>query len=377
MTSDLPAHGLKLISTVTRAGELVLQLVEAPVAAPGADEVVIRVEATPINPSDLGVLLGPADLAAARFEGSAERPTVAIPLSPAAVKALAGRLDRPLSAGNEGAGQVVAAGDAARSLLGKRVAVLAGGMYAQYRTVRAADGLVLPKDVTAAEGASAFVNPLTALAMVETMKLEGHTGLVHTAAASNLGQMLVRICLEEGVPLVNIVRKPEQAELLRSLGARHVCCSSAPGFFEDLVQALGETRATLAFDAIGGGRTAGQILAAMEAVAAAKMTEYSVYGSGQPKQVYIYGALDPSPTELVRNFGLTWGVGGWLMPPVLLRIGPQAAERLRARVLAGLKTVFASRYTREISLAEMLQRETLLAISRKATGEKFLLNPSK
>jgi NADPH2:quinone reductase len=377
LPSPPPSHGLKLTSTVTRAGELVLQLTEVPVVEPAADEVVIRVEAAPINPSDLGVLVGPADLARARFEGSAERPTVTAPLSPAAAKALARRLDQPLSAGNEGAGQVVAAGDAAQALLGKRVAVLAGGMYAQYRTVRAGDCLALPKGVSTAQGASAFVNPLTALAMVETMRLEGHSGLVHTAAASNLGQMLVKICLEDDVPLVNIVRKPEQAELLRKLGARYVCCSSAPGFIEDLVQALSETRATLGFDAIGGGPTAGQILGAMEAAAAAKMSEYSVYGSGQPKQVYIYGSLDPSPTELVRNFGLTWGLGGWLMPPVLMRIGPQASERLRARVLAGLKTVFASHYTREISLAEALQRETLLAYSRKATGEKFLLNPAK
>jgi NADPH2:quinone reductase len=207
--------------------------------------------------------------------------------------------------------------------------------------------------------------------------LEGHSGLVHTAAASNLGQMLVKICLQDEVPLVNIVRRPEQVVLLRKLGARHVCDSSAATFGADLVRALGETGATLAFDAIGGGRTAGQILGAMEAVAAAKMTEFSVYGSGQPKQVYIYGSLDPSPTELIRNFGLSWGLGGWLMPPVLMRLGSDGAARLRARVLAGLTTTFASRYTREISLAEALQRETLLAYARKATGQKFLLNPAK
>jgi NADPH2:quinone reductase len=377
MTSNLPSHGLQLTSTVTGAGELVLQLADVPVPAPGPDEVVIRVEAAPINPSDLGVLLGPADLAKARFEGAADRPTVVAPLPQAAMSGLARRLDRPLPAGNEGAGVVVAAGSGAQALLGKRVAVLAGGMYAQYRAVRAADCLVLPAGVPLAQAAAAFVNPLTALAMVETMRLEGHTGLVHTAAASNLGQMLVKICLADGVPLVNIVRRPEQAELLRGLGARYVCDSSTPGFQEDLVQALDETRATLAFDAIGGGRTAGQILGAMEAAAAAKMTEYSVYGSGQPKQVYIYGSLDPAPTELIRNFGLSWGLGGWLMPPVLMRIGPQATERMRARVLAGLTTTFASRYTREISLAEALQRDTLLAYSRKATGEKFLLNPAK
>ena len=376
MTSTLPTHGLELTSTVTQTGELVLQLAEVPVPAPGPDEVLIRIEAAPINPSDLGVLLGPADPASARFEGPPARPTVAAPLTPAAIKALARRLDRPLPAGNEGAGVVVAAGDAAQNLLGKRVAVLAGAMFAQYRVVRAADCLVLPNDVPLAQGAAAFVNPLTALAMVETMRLEGHSGLVHTAAASNLGQMLVKICLEDRVPLVNIVRKPEQARLLRELGARHVCDSSAPGFGEDLVQALTDTGATLAFDAIGGGPMAGRILGAMEAAAAAKTTEYSVYGTGQPKQVYIYGSLDPGPTELVRNFGLSWDVGGWLMPPVLLRIGSQGAERLRARVLAGLKTIFASTYTREISLAQALQPDVLAAYNRKATGEKYLINPT-
>jgi NADPH:quinone reductase-like Zn-dependent oxidoreductase len=377
MTSTLPSYGLQLTSTVTAGGDLVLQLVEVPVHDPGPDEVVVRVEAAPINPSDLGVLLGPADLSKARFGGSAERPTVTIPLARAARTALARRLEHPLPAGNEGAGVVVAAGENAKALLGVRVAVLAGGMYAQYRAVPAADCVALPRDIPLDQGAAAFVNPLTALAMVETMRLEGHSGLVHTAAASNLGQMLVKICLEDDIPLVNIVRRPEQVELLRKLGARYVCDSSAAAFGADLVQALGETGATLAFDAIGGGRTAGQILGAMEAVAGAKMTEFSVYGSGQPKQVYIYGSLDPSPTELIRNFGLSWGLGGWLMPPVLMRLGSDGAARLRARVLAGLTTTFASAYTREISLAEALQRETLLAYARKATGEKFLLNPAK
>jgi NADPH2:quinone reductase len=377
MTSDLPRHGLQLTSTVTTAGELELQLTETPVPEPGPDQVLIRIEAAPINPSDLGVMFGPADTAAARFEGTPDRPKVTAPLPPGAAQALARRTGLPIVAGNEGAGVVVAAGEKAKGLIGKTVAVLAGAMYAQYRVADAADCLVLPPDATAAEGAAAFVNPLTALAMIETMRLEGYASLVHTAAASNLGQMLVKICLEDGVPLVNIVRRPEQVALLKDLGARHVCDSSAPGFREDLVKAIRETDAMLAFDAIGGGRMASQILSAMEAVAAERMTAYSVYGSGQPKQVYIYGMLDPTPTELVRSFGLAWGVGGWLMPPVLQKIGLEAADRLRRRVLAGLKTTFASHYTREISLAEALQRDVLLDYRRQATGEKYLLNPAR
>lgn len=377
MTSNTPTHGLQLTSTVTEADGLELRLVEVAVPEPRADQVVIRVEASPINPSDLALLLGPADPRQARREGTAERPVLRAPLSPEAVRALARRKGLALPLGLEGAGVVVAAGADARKLLGKRVAVLAGGMFAQYRAVAAEDCLVLPDAVSCAEGASAFVNPLTALAMIETMRLEGHKGLVHTAAASNLGQMLVKICREDAVPLVNIVRRPQQVELLRGLGATHVCDSSAPSFRDDLIRALDQTGATLAFDAIGGGRMASQILAAIEAVAASRLQDYSPYGSGSPKQVYIYGVLDRSPTELTRSFGMTWGVGGWLMPPILHRIGRERADQLRRRVLGGLKTVFASHYAREISLAEALQPEVLQAYARQATGEKYLINPAK
>jgi NADPH2:quinone reductase len=376
MTSA-PSHGLQLTSTVTEAGDLEIRLAEVAVPEPGPDDVVIRVEASPINPSDLSVLLGPIDLGQARFEGSPERPEVTAPLSAAAVKALARRKGLALPVGLEGAGLVVAAGENAQKLLGKRVAVLAGGMFTQYRVVPADTCLVLPQGVTSAEGASVFVNPLTALAMVETMRLEGHTGLIHTAAASNLGQMLVKICLEDRVPLVNIVRRPQQAELLRQLGATHVCDSSAPTFQDDLVQAVKETGATLAFDAIGGGRMASQILTAIETVAAGRIGEYAPYGSSQPKQVYMYGLLDKSPTELTRTFGMIWNIGGWLMPPILDRIGQEKADRLRRRVLAGLKTTFASHYTREISLAEVLRRDVITAYAKQATGEKFLINPAK
>lgn len=373
MISDAPARTLQLTSTLTDAGELTLELADVPIPAPGADEVLIRIEATPVNPSDLGVLLGPADPAQARREGG----KTVIALSPPALKAAARRVGRTLTVGNEGAGQVIAAGENAQALVGRRVAALAGGMYAQHRLVRAADALVLPDDVSAADGAAAFVNPLTVLAMVETMRLEGHAALVHTAAASNLGQMLVKVCAEDQVPLVNIVRRQEQAELLRGLGARHVCDSSAATFDDDLRAAIAATGATLAFDAIGGGRMASRILSAMEAVAVERTTEFSVYGSDTPKQVYVYGVLDPSPTELTRTFGMTWDVGGWLMPPILRRLGLARTAQLRDRVLAGLKTTFASSYSREIALAELLDPEVLVACTRKGTGDKMLINPAK
>lgn len=374
MTANLPSRSLQLTSTLGAAGELELHLAEVPVPTPRPDEVLVQIEATPVNPSDLGVLLGPADPARAR---RADARRTIIPLSPAALAAASRRVGRVLTIGNEGAGLVVAAGAQAQGLLGRRVAVLGGGMYAQHRLAKAIECLVLPDGTSAAEGAAAFVNPLTALAMLETMRLEGHTALVHTAAASNLGQMLVKLCQEDQVPLVNVVRRPEQAELLRGLGARHVCDSSAPGFEDELRAAVAETGATLAFDAIGGGRIASQILAAIEAAAAGRMTEFSVYGSTEPKQVYIYGALDHGPTELKRDFGFSWNIGGWLMPPILRRIGLARTMELRERVLAGLKTTFASHYSREIALADLLDPEVLAACTRKGTGEKVLINPAK
>jgi NADPH2:quinone reductase len=376
---ETPTHGLELRTTVGADGYLRLELVETPVRSPGPGEVVVRVEAAPINPSDLGLLVGPADLSRARLEGSAARPVLTAPLPEGALARLAARVDKPLPAGNEGAGLVVAAGEGAQEFVGRRVAALSGAMYAQYATVRAADCLPLPPGASSAEGASCFVNPLTALGMVETMRLEGHSGLVHTAAASNLGQMLVRICQADGVPLVNIVRRPEQAELLRGLGAAHVCDSSAPGFREQLVQALQATGATLAFDAIGGGRIAGQILSGMEAalVAGASGAPYSRYGSDRHKQVYVYGMLDAAPTEFAHDFGMAWGLGGWLLTPFLRRIGREGVERLRARVAAELKTTFASRYGAEVSLAELLTPQTLAAANRRATGDKLLVNPAK
>jgi NADPH2:quinone reductase len=377
MTPEIPQTGLALRTLITAAGELQLSLVEQPTKAPGPDEVLVRIEAAPINPSDLGLLFGPADLSSAALGGSPDRPVLTAQVPERLLPAVRGRLDQALPVGNEGAGVVIAAGDNARHLLGRTVAVLGRAMYAQYITAPAAEVLVLPEDATAAEGASCFVNPLTALAMVETMRNEGHTALVHTAAASNLGQMLNRICLQDGVELVNIVRKPEQAELLRGLGARHVVDSSAPGFTQDLTAALEATGATIAFDAIGGGRLVGQILSCMEAAAVRKMPAYSRYGSDTFKQVYIYGGLDTGPTEFNRGFGFAWSVGGFLLTPFLMKIGPQRAQALRDRVASELKTTFASHYTAELSLAEALLPNNAAAYNAKHTGEKYLVAPQK
>lgn len=376
MITPLPNDGLELRSLITPDGRLEVSLATVPVSDPAEDEVVVRVEAAPINPSDLGLLFGPADLSVAVAGGDGARPTLSAPVPAARMASLAARIGQPMPVGNEGAGVVVRAGAGAAHLLGKTVATLGGGMYAQYRTVNAASCLVLEDGTTAAEGASCFVNPLTALGMVETMRREGHTALVHTAAASNLGQMLNRACLKDGIGLVNIVRSTEQAAILRGIGAVHVCDSTAPTFEADLTDALAETGATLAFDAIGGGPLAGQILVCMEAAIGRRGGEYSRYGSNIHKQVYIYGGLNMSPTVLDRGVGMAWGVGGWLLPPFLARIGPEAAQALRQRVVAELKTTFASRYTAEISLSDALRPDVVAAYARRATGEKYLINPS-
>jgi len=369
--------GLALKSLVTEDGRLRLSLEEARHGAPGPGELLVRVEATPINPSDLGLLLGPADLSTLASEGPAERPVVTATVPAAYLPGLATRLGKAMPVGNEGAGVVIAAGEGTEGMVGKRVAMLGGAMYAQYRTVRAADVMVLPEGASAADGASCFVNPLTALGMVETMRAEGHTALVHTAAASNLGQMLNRICRKDGVALVNVVRSPAQAALLREQGAEHVVDSSAADFTEALTDAIAATGATIAFDAVGGGRLASQLLKAMEAALMRGSAEYSRYGSPVHKQVYLYGGLDTGPTQIDRSFGMAWGVGGWLLTWFMQKSAPQVVQRLRQRVMDELTTTFASRYTRELSLAEALDLDAIAAYARKATGEKYLINPSK
>jgi len=377
MTAGLPENALELRSLVTSQGTLELSLHDVPVPTPAANEVLVQVEASPINPSDLGLLIAGADMTTAAVSGTPERPVVTASLGPGALRALSTRVDKSLPVGNEGAGTVVAAAQssAAQALLGKTVGIAGGAMYSQYRAVDAGACLLLPSGATAKDGASSFVNPLTALGMLETMRREGHSALVHTAAASNLGQMLVKLCQKDGVPLVNIVRKPEQAELLTAMGAVHVCNSGSPSFGSDLLEALKATSATLAFDATGGGTLASQILNGMEEAANSTAGQYSRYGSTVHKQVYIYGALDTGPTTLTRNFGMAWGIGGWLLTPFLQSAGAEAIGRLRARVAAELTTTFASTYTREVSLAGMLRPDAFNAYVKRATGEKFLVTP--
>jgi len=379
MSNDNPRRGLQLRSLIKPDGELELSLVSVDAPAPAPDEVVVRIEAAPINPSDMGLLFGAADMDTLRSTGSGTGAVTTARVPERAMRAMAGRLGQSLPVGNEGAGVVIDTGTsaAAQALLGKTVAVLGGAMYSQYRTIKDEQCLVLPPGATPAEGASCFVNPLTALGMVETMRREGHKALVHTAAASNLGQMLNRICIHDGIALVNIVRKPEQVALLRAAGAKHVCSSASPTFIEDLIQALVDTGATIAFDATGGGKLAGQILTGMEAALNRSAKEYSRYGSSTHKQVYLYGGLDTSPTEFTRNFGMAWGMGGWLLTPFLQRIGPHATQALKQRVADELKTTFASRYSAEISLAEALQPEAIARYGQRATGAKVLIHPNK
>ena len=371
--------GLQLRSLIKKSGELELSLASVPIPEPAADEVVVRVEASPINPSDLGLLVGASDMSTAKQSGTKDSPVVTAKVPEASMRAMTGRLDESMPVGNEGAGVVVKSGssDAAKALMGKTVAMIGGAMYAQYRCLKVAECLPLPAGITPAEGASCFVNPLTALGMTETMRREGHKALVHTAAASNLGQMLNKICLKDGIGLVNIVRSAEQAEILRKIGAKHIVDSTAPTFMDDLINALVETGATIAFDAIGGGKLAGQILTCMEIAANKTAKVYSRYGSSVHKQVYIYGALDPRPTELNRAFGMAWGVGGWLLTPFLQKIGPADGAKLRARVVAELKTTFASHYTQVVSLQEALQLNHIAIYGKRATGEKYLINPNK
>ena len=378
MSNQTILAGLQLRSLVKSSGELEVSLVSQATPTPTANEVVIRIEATPINPSDLGLLFGAADLSTIKVVASAN-PAITAQIPERAMKGMAGRLDQSLPVGNEGAGVVVAAGSSAeaQALLGKTVAVLGGAMYAQYRCITADQCLVLPPGTTPAEGASCFVNPLTSLGMVETMRREGHKALVHTAAASNLGQMLNKICIKDGIALVNIVRKPEQAALLKGIGAKYVCDESSPTFMADLTQALVDTGATIAFDATGGGDLAGRILTCMEAALNRTATEYSRYGSTTHKQMYIYGGLNTSPTEFVRNFGFSWGMGGWLLFPFLQKIGTEAAQTMRNRVAAEIKTTFASSYSKVISLQEALQPEAIAIYGQRATGTKYLINPNK
>ena len=373
------ADQLQLQSLVTDRGTLELSLATVPVPTPGENEVLVRVEASPINPSDLGLLFGMADMSTAEAGGTAEAPTITAEIPEKLRGAVAARVGQALPVGNEGGGVVVEAGpgELAQSLVGKTVGILGGAMYSQYRVIKAKQCLVMHEGVSPAESASCFVNPLTALGMVETMKNEGFSALCHTAAASNLGQMLQKICLNDGIELVNVVRKQEQADLLKDLGAKHVCNTSNDSFMNDLTDAIASTSAYVAFDATGGGTLASNLLSCMEAAAQKSTSSYNRYGSDQFKQVYIYGGLDRTTTTLSRNFGMSWGLGGWLLTPFLQKIGPESADKLRQRVADEIKTTFASHYTSEISLAEALSLDAINTYGRMATGEKYLINPNK
>jgi NADPH2:quinone reductase len=379
MAKNTSRTGLQLRSLLKSDGELEVSLVETEFPAPRGHEVLVRIEATPINPSDLGLLFGPADVGTLQVSGSEARPVVTAQVPERLMRGLGQRVGQSMPVGNEGAGVVVEAGESpeAQALLGKTVAMIGGAMYSQYRTIAADQCLVLAQGTPPSAGASCFVNPLTALGMTETMRREGHKGLVHTVGASNLGRMLNRICLADGIPLVNIVRRPEQEALLRDEGAQYVCNSSSPEFLDDLTDALAATGATIAFDAIGGGKLAGQILSCMEAAVNRTAKEYSRYGSDVHKQVYLYGNLDLAPTQFSRNFGMAWGMGGWLLFPFLNKIGPERTQELKQRVVDELETTFASRYSHEVSLAEALRREAIEDYSRRATESKYLIVPSR
>ncbi|MAU55348.1 MAG: NADH oxidase [Dehalococcoidia bacterium] len=365
-------------SKVTKEGKLLINIEGSEVPQPEKDEVLIKIEASPINPSDLGLLIGPSDISSMSVSGDGEKAVVTMDIPENLLRMVEARLDQSLPVGNEGGGTVIAAGsEDLEDLIGKTVGVAGGSMYSQFRCVKASACFVMNEGTTPAESASCFVNPLTALGMVETMRMEDHKALVHTAAASNLGQMLIKICLNEDVPLVNIVRKEAHVDLLTSLGAKFVCNSSLETFMDDLIKALVETGATIGFDATGGGKLSGQILTAMEVAANLTATEYNRYGSNTFKQVYIYGGLDRSPTTLTRSFGFSWGLGGWLLTPFIGRIGPERFKELKQKVVDEIKTTFASHYTKEISLAEVLLPENINVYAKQATGEKYLINPNK
>lgn len=367
-------QGLQIESSVKPDATLELSLVERKVPDPGPDEVIVKVEAAPINPSDLAKMFAFGDIGRAEVGGTPDSPIVSVPLSPGAMAAARARVGQPIELGTEGAGTVVAtgSGEGARALAGRVVSAF-GPMYAQYRRVAAADCLTLPEGTTAAAGAAASVNPLTALGMVETMRAEGHTALVHTAAASSLGQMLIRLCRNEGVPLVNVVRSAAQVRLLRDAGAEHVCDSGAEDFESELTAALTATGATIAFDAVAGGSLADRILACMER--AAGDGTYQLYGSWTHKQVYLYGTLNRSPTELRRTYGLSWGVGGWLLFKFLQQAGPERVRELRRRVSDELRTTFATHFGKSVTLTEALGDAALREYSRPTTGAKHLLVP--
>ena len=375
------SHSKQIRSIVTSEGNIEISIVRVDKPIPADDEVLIEVHAAPINPSDIGLLLTFAgDLSNINISESGDDLVASIKIHPGLMASMKPRLDKSLTVGNEGAGIVVDAGKNVKELIGKTVGLAGGSMYSQYVSVPAINCLVMEEGTTPKEAASSFVNPLTALSFIETMKMENHSAIVHTAAASNLGQMLVKICKDDGIPLVNIVRKQEQVDILKNIGAEYVCNTSDPDFMKTLIKAVVETGATLGFDATGGGNNGelpGQILSAMEVAANKNSKEYSRYGSETYKQVYIYGGLDQTPSILKRSYGMSWGLGGWLLTPMLGKIGMDKFQTMRARIAKEIKTTFVSTYIQEISLEEMLQPEIINSFAKHKTGNKYLVNPQK
>jgi NADPH:quinone reductase-like Zn-dependent oxidoreductase len=363
--------GKQLFSTL-EDGKLTVEIVDTEFAQPVGNQVLVEMEAAPINPSDLAILTGMAELENAEYSPGKFVAVMPEPFN----SAQKGRHGKRLPAGNEGAGKVVASGDseAAQSLLGQRVACVPGNAYSQYCLADA--GLCLPLgSLSSEQGASAFVNPMTVLGFVETARMEQQGAIIHTAAASNLGQMLIKVCHEDNIPLVNIVRRQEHVGLLKDLGANHVINSSDDDFIDQLCAAISETNAYCGFDPIGGGHAVDNCFKAMERVAASKMTEFSRYGSDQAKKMYIYGRLDFGPTLLTPSYGFGWTLSGWLLTPFLQKAGLETLLRMRERVLDGLSTTFASTYKRKVSLEEMLTREAVLDYRTMKTGEKYLVTP--
>ena len=368
---------LTVRSEVRPDGTLELSLRSMPLPGPGPDEIVVELEAAPLHPADISQLLGPADLSSGQRTGSGEDSKIVFQIPDARLPSMAARNGKSLAVGNEGAGVVIATGDNQQKLLGKMVAVMGGAMLSRHRVVNVSNALMLPDGAAASTGAAALINPLTLLSMIETMREEGHGALVHTAAASSLGQMLNRVCFQDGIPLVNVVRRPEQASLLTSQGASFVCDSSSETFVRDLDAAVAATGATLAFDAVSGGPLAGQILSAMERACNASATECRRYGSEMHKQVYFYGGLDTRPTQLDRSYGMAWGVGGWLIFSKLKRMAPGKVDAMKARIVSELDSTFSTKFTAEISFTDLMRKEYFDAIARRSTGDKYLINPKR
>ena len=365
--------GKQLFTTLDAGGALTLAVEEVTFPEPTGNQVLVQMEAAPINPSDLAILTSAADFENAEYSDG----KVVAQMPEPFLSGQRARHGQKLPAGNEGAGTVIATGDGdmAKALMGQRVACVPGNAFSQYAIADAMMCLPLG-DHSCETGASSFVNPMTALGFVETAKMEGHDAIVHLAAASNLGQMLNKICQEDGMKLVNIVRRQEHVDLLKGIGAEYVVNSSDDDYMTQLRDAIAATGAFLGFDPIGGGQNTDNVLKAMEQVAVKQMSEYSRYGSNQDKKMYQYGRLNlTEPTILTPSYGLQWTVAGWLLTPFLQKAGMETVVRMRTRVQQNLTTTFASSYKAKVSLEGMLTKDAILDYRQMKTGEKYLVTP--